>query len=1703
MRQTKIHHRNQNQSRIHAGKNYFGRRSLLLLAAGTAGISLLSGYGTRRVQAQTALYFDGNGASSGLGTSGTWNSSSKVWTTDSTGSSATQTWSPGAVAIFGNTANVTLQDSETITGINLSSGVLTLGTTVGNTSAVLNIGSNNITINNAVNATNQDILVPFVGSGNITYNYTQNAVNGTDTLNISGAMSGFSGNLYVNPGFSATNLAIVALDSSLGTANGSSPSTSTIYLGNYSLIGNENPFQTTTAVNGTYIAVSTATTFTNYSNISTGYLYTGSGLANAWVSSSNGGTIGGVATQKIETYAGVISGPSNITFGIGNSGGRGTVILGASNTYTGNTYITLANTNGLLQLGVDNAIPSTSTLTFGPNPAFNTGSGSGVAPFDLNGHNLTIAGLATNSAVTTAAGVGNIYNTNGANTSTLTITGSANTTYGGDIGDTSASVNPFNDMAPYYTNGHTNVVPSTNIALTINGPGTLTLKPVSGLANGNEFTGQTTVNGGGLTLGRTTAVVTAGQVGANYTLQNSNIVVNSGATLSTVYSPNTSYVGGTGGSITLNNGSIFNPGGTGGTNNTAVVASNSLILNGGATLNFDVNSLTAYDQLILAGGVTLNSGTNTVNISTTNAQLPGGDYPLIEANGGGFSGPGTFVAGALPASTNGTTYSIGPDPSNSNYLDLIVQSPTLQWDPSGNGAPVTDGPGNWSTGSPFLNLQTNSETSWTNTSPDNVIIGNNITGLGGTITLGSNIVVNGALTFGPIELYNGQGYNVANSGSAAYSLTTTDGITANSVAEIDTPVTLAQSQNWSVDSGQTLTVTGTLNQSSPSTLTATGPGTIILSGSGGSISGLQINAGTVALEAVDAVGTAAINISGGTLGLGVSTTFTNPISFGATASIGPYNGTTPTIAENLNSSGNVTVTTSGTGGGTLTLTGTNTFGSLTLAGGVTLLVPSSASLGTGPINFSSGGLNAAPLTALTNNITLKTSGTNGNANVLTIGPTLSYSGSISGSGDLHLQGSTGTLTLSGSSNFSGGALYIDAPLTLTVTNPAGLSTGTVAVNAAATLDIETNVNAGPIRGSGTWNKTGPGTLSLSGSTSADPQSGLGVILQQGNIELNSVTGLGGRNTTVATSAPQASITINPNAQLLINTSGQRASGNITLAGGSIVRLPTTPTGDFAFTILSADVGASTSFVYSVNNSTPVLTVTASSLIENQQQAIVGVSNDLMITEPVVVNSGTKLTLQSDNTAGNYEQAAIILRGTTNNTLEPYESLTLQAGSTVQATGPGDVDFGGTGRGEPIIAEGTPGADAVLQLGSHSLLRDQGAATQNQGTTDTTRLVIAGAGTAGLRIEAPMNATYAVPNPSGAPTVQPYEGTTGIFGNNSTGTYTSSTTPTGYTTIGNDFTILSPNRAAELSNTYNTASGTTIVPQGTLTLAPTDAAGATGVVNAGPALPSGVSLALDNTAGSGNLVYQIDPNANGGTFANFAGLTVERSFNSAGSVSAQLLGNTIVPSLTLSGGATLDVSSHDLVVTHGSFSTINSQVSASFNSGRWNGSGVISSSAAAGDTSHLTALGVISNDDGSGNPLYGSGTALGLFGGLNPAVDAVLVKYTYYGDANLDGKVDGSDYSRIDNGYENQLTGWYNGDFNYDGVINGSDYTLIDNAFNTQGASLADEIDGSLLAVPTAEISGSASVSAVPEPATLGLLSFGSLALLGRRRRRCH
>jgi hypothetical protein len=209
-----------------------------------------------------------------------------------------------------------------------------------------------------------------------------------------------------------------------------------------------------------------------------------------------------------------------------------------------------------------------------------------------------------------------------------------------------------------------------------------------------------------------------------------------------------------------------------------------------------------------------------------------------------------------------------------------------------------------------------------------------------------------------------------------------------------------------------------------------------------------------------------------------------------------------------------------------------------------------------------------------------------------------------------------------------------------------------------------------------------------------------------------------------------------------------------------------------------------------------------------------------------------------------------------------------------------------------------------------------------------------------------------------------------------------------------------------------------------------------------------------------------------------------------------------PGLSIAGSSghwtgLLDLTNNDMDLPGGSLATTTDQIRQGYNlagGGNWAGTGGITSSAAAGDSSHLTALGVIQNNQ-SGSPLY---TAANPFDTYTPGAGDILVKYTYFGDANLDGKVDGSDYSLIDAGYASQglLTGWYNGDFNYDGVVDGSDYALIDNAFNNQTANLST---AALVAESTAQVG--ATPVAVPEPGSLSLAAVGCVGLLRRRRRK--
>lgn len=117
----------------------------------------------------------------------------------------------------------------------------------------------------------------------------------------------------------------------------------------------------------------------------------------------------------------------------------------------------------------------------------------------------------------------------------------------------------------------------------------------------------------------------------------------------------------------------------------------------------------------------------------------------------------------------------------------------------------------------------------------------------------------------------------------------------------------------------------------------------------------------------------------------------------------------------------------------------------------------------------------------------------------------------------------------------------------------------------------------------------------------------------------------------------------------------------------------------------------------------------------------------------------------------------------------------------------------------------------------------------------------------------------------------------------------------------------------------------------------------------------------------------------------------------------------------------------------------------YNAGAWNGTngqGAINS----------TLANASSLPDAIG---YGLGSEIlpTTSGSFSIAPGDTLVRYTYYGDADLNGVVNFDDYARMDLGFSTNRTGWVNGDFNYNGVNNFDDYALIDLAFNTQGPPL--------------------------------------------------
>ncbi len=157
-------------------------------------------------------------------------------------------------------------------------------------------------------------------------------------------------------------------------------------------------------------------------------------------------------------------------------------------------------------------------------------------------------------------------------------------------------------------------------------------------------------------------------------------------------------------------------------------------------------------------------------------------------------------------------------------------------------------------------------------------------------------------------------------------------------------------------------------------------------------------------------------------------------------------------------------------------------------------------------------------------------------------------------------------------------------------------------------------------------------------------------------------------------------------------------------------------------------------------------------------------------------------------------------------------------------------------------------------------------------------------------------------------------------------------------------------------------------------------------------------------------------------------------NSAGAVMTASTTNApttlVLNSISLGTTGSLDVTNNEVLINYGSGpdpkSSILQDLARGSNGGRWNGSGITSSVAAASKGK------------------YGVGFADGSDGiAQNVSSGQIEITYALYGDANLDGIVSGDDFTVLVHYLGKSVTGgWENGDFTYSGLVTGDDYTLL-------------------------------------------------------------
>lgn len=185
------------------------------------------------------------------------------------------------------------------------------------------------------------------------------------------------------------------------------------------------------------------------------------------------------------------------------------------------------------------------------------------------------------------------------------------------------------------------------------------------------------------------------------------------------------------------------------------------------------------------------------------------------------------------------------------------------------------------------------------------------------------------------------------------------------------------------------------------------------------------------------------------------------------------------------------------------------------------------------------------------------------------------------------------------------------------------------------------------------------------------------------------------------------------------------------------------------------------------------------------------------------------------------------------------------------------------------------------------------------------------------------------------------------------------------------------------------------------------------------------------------------------------------------------------SLSIAQQGVLDLGAHAMIVQAppGTAASVRTSVASSIASGRnggsqlWTGKGILSSLA---QSNPDRTLGLMLNGKDGGGVFYHE------FAGEEVDANSVLVRYTWNGDADLNGRLNADDYFRIDKGFflwqNGQATEptFRNGNFDYDDSVSIDDYILIDAAMMSQlgggggGSGVPD--DAATAPVPAAAIS---------------------------------